>query len=268
MLWALPCPLDLAIGFFYRLDVGMSEPSSQTVSLNDIGQRYIGALQHLCDMMVLTWAGARAVNEENYDQAFQSVCGLPSTPFHFPFAMAKAEAERWWLKNSLGEVLGLCQVFLEDIRKLCGLVVFNAAKNSGSGDLATLAAEINASSGPVDLASRFSQLKSRYNLAVPPEAELLSLAALNLCFLQSGGVIQKKSPPPLLLKFVQPPGQGETAPRIVDYKRAWKNGERISLSREEHAAIFTTASLFLSSMLTGVQELAKATGLVPEPPKP
>ena len=97
----------------------MSEPSAQSISLNDLGMRYLGAVQHLSDVMVLTWAGARAVDEQGYEEMFHSVVGLPSTQFRFPLETAREEAARWWFKNSLGEVLGLCLVFLEDIRRVC-----------------------------------------------------------------------------------------------------------------------------------------------------
>jgi len=239
----------------------MIDPTSQTVSLNDIGQRYVGALQHLSDLMVLTWAGARIVNEQGYEETFRSVAGLPSTPFRFSLETAKAEAARWWFKNSLGEVLGLALVFLEDIRKVCGLVTFNVAKATSSGDLASLAAEINADNGPLDIPTRFKHLKSRYGLTLPLEAELLSLVALSRCFLQTGGTVPKGSALTVQLKAIQPPAEGTTEPRLADYTRTWKEGQRITVSREEHAAVFTTVSVFLSAMLAAVQEFAKASGL-------
>ena len=245
----------------------MSEPPSQTISLNEIGLRYLGALQHLSDLMVVTWAGARTVDAQGYEETFHSVVGLPHTEFRFPMETAREEAARWWFKNSLGDVLGLCLVFLEDIRRVCGLVVFNAAKAGASGDLVALAAEINTDSGPLDIPTRLHHLKDRYALAVPLEAELISLVALHRCFLQTGGNVPQGSPLTVRLKAIQPPAQGETEPRLADYTHAWNPGERINFSREEHAAVFTTASLFLSTMLAAVQEFAKASGL-PEHPSP
>ena len=238
----------------------MIDPTTQTVSLNDIGQRYMSALQHLSDLMVLTWAGARAVNEQGYEETFRSVAGLPSTQFRFPLETAKAEAARWWFKNSLAEVLGLSLVFLEDIRRVCGLVAFNVAKATASGDLASLAAEINADNGPLDIPTRFKHLKSRYGLTIALETELLSLAALNRCFLQNAG-IPKGAPLTVQLKAIQPPAQGTTEPRLADYQRTFQPGEKITVAREEHAAVFTTISVFLSTMLAAVQEFAKASGL-------
>ena len=239
----------------------MSETPSQAISLNDIGLRYLSALQHLSDLMVFTWASANHVTEQTYEETFRSVAGLPSTQFRFPFDTVKAEATRWWLKNSLGEVLGLSVVFLEDIRKVCGLIAFNSAKAKASGDLASLAAEVNADNGMLDIPSRFKHLKNRYGLTVPLEAELLSLADLNRCFLQTGGTLLKGATLTLQLKAIQPPAENTTEPRLGDYQHAWNSGERITLSREEHAAIFTTISVFLSTMLASVQEFAKTSGL-------
>ena len=239
----------------------MSDPTSQTISLNDIGSRYLGALQHLSDFMVLTWAGASAVDEQSYDKIFHTVSGLPNSPARFPFATAKAEGERWWLKNSLGDVLGLLLVFLEDIRKVCGVVAFNVAKSQASGDLVALAAQINADNGPLDIPTRFKDLKERYNLGIPLEAELMSLAALHRCFTHAGGVVPKGATLALRLKVVQPPPEGETQPQLGDYQRTWTAGEKVALSREEHAAFFTTASVFMNAMLHAVQQFAQASGL-------
>jgi hypothetical protein len=246
----------------------MSDPASQTISLNDIGSRYLGALQHLSDFMVLTWAGARAVNEQNYEEIFHSISGLPNSPARFPFAAAQAESERWWLKNSLGDVLGLLLVFLEDIRKVCGVVVFNVAKAQASGDLVALAAQINADNGPLDIPTRFKHLKERYQLTIPLEAELMSLVALHRCFTHAGGVVPKGATLALRLKAIQPPPQGETQPQLGDYQRAWSAGEKIALSREEHAAIFTTASVFLNAMLHATQQFAQSSGLSEAPTHP
>ena len=240
----------------------MSDPAPQTVSLNDIGKRYMGALQHLADMTVLTWAGERTVSEQNYEETFHGIAGLPSTPFRLNFETARAEASRLAFKNCLGEVLGLCQVFLEDIRKICGIVAFNAAKKSGTADLASLAAEINAQTGIVEIPARIQHLKTRYTLAVPLEPQLGSLAALYTNFIHIGGLIPQDAPALTLhLKIIQPPAEGQKEPRLADYQRTWNPGERIAVSREEHAAVFTTTSVFLNTMLAAVQQLAKASGL-------
>ena len=238
----------------------MSETPAPSISLNDLGMRYLGALQHLSDLMVLTWAGAGAADEPGYEKMFRSVAGLPSTPFRFPFETAREEAARWWFKNSLGEVLGLCGVFLEDIRRVCGLVAFHAAKAKAQGDLAALAAEVNADPGTLDIPARLAHLKRHYALALPLEAEIQSLVALHRCFLQTGGSLPAGAALTLHLQAVQPPAEGESAPRLAAFTRTWKEGERITVSREEHAAVFTTLSVFLSAMLAAVQEFAKASG--------
>lgn len=243
----------------------MSESSSQTVSLNDIARRYMGALQHLTDLMVLNWAGSRTVAEQGYEEMYRGVAGLPSTPFRLNFETARAEAARWAFKSCLGDVMGLCQVFLEDIRKICGLVVFNVAKASGSGDLVGLAAEINAETGSVDIPTRIKHLKERYELNIPLEAEIQSLFAVHRCFVQAGGIVPANGTVTLNLKAIQPPAEGQKEPRLADYQRTWKAGERIAVSREEHAAVFTTVSVFLSSMLAAVQEFAKTSGFDESP---
>lgn len=247
----------------------MSESAPQTISLNDIGLRYLSTLQHLSDVMVLNWAGERVVTEQGYDETFRSIAGLPSTQFRFKLELARVEAARWQFKNSLADLVTLGIVFLEDIRKVCGLVAFNVAKTQAAGDLAALAAEINADNGAQDIPTRLQYLKDRYSLKVPLEPEIASLDAVARCFARTGGILPKDAPDiTLRLKAVQPPAEGSTEARLADYQRTWKAGERIAVSREEHAAVFTTVSVFISSMLAAVQEFAKTFGLPDNPPVP
>lgn len=244
----------------------MTDPnaSNRTISLNDIGQKYFSAIQRLSDLTVYAWAGSRAASEQGYDEVAKAISGLPSTPFHLSFDAVKEESENWILKHSVNELLGLTLIFLEDVRKLAGLVAFNAAKANASGDLASLAAEINATQ-QTDFPERLKQLKDRYNITSPVEAEMLSLPGLGRLFFQRNGVVGNGETLELLLKAVQPPAEGSTEARLADYKRVWNSGERITLSRQEHAAIFTTVSVFFSTLLNAVQEYAKSSGLAPEP---
>jgi len=237
---------------------------NRTISLNEIGQKYFAAIQRLSDLTVFAWAGSRAVSEQAYDEVARTISGLPTTPFRLPFEVAKEENEAWILKHSVNELLGLTMVFLEDVRKLAGLVTFNAAKAKASGDLAALAAEINASY-QLDFPERLAQLKEKYGITSPLEAEFLSIPKLGRLFFQTNGVVGNGETFELCLKAIQPPPQGAKEPVLGDYKRVWKSGERVTLSRQEHAAIFTTISVFFSSLLNAVQEYAKRSGLAPEP---
>lgn len=243
----------------------MTETAPRTISLNDVGLKYVQALQRITDLCVFTWAGARTVNEQGYDELGRTIPGLPSTEFRIPFNAARDEAEVWWFKNGVNEVLGLTNAFLEDIRKLCGLIAFTAAKAQANGDLAGLAAEINSTPTALDFPTRLKQLAERYAISVPMDAHLLSIVALGRILFQRNGLIGEGESLKIVLKVVQAPAQGETQPRLADYERSWKTGERVLLSRAEQAAVFTTISVFIGAMLNAVQEFAKRSGLPDEP---
>ena len=245
----------------------MTDPNSRTISLNDIGIKYVEALQRLTDLTVFNWAGARSLNEQGYDELLRSVPGLPASQFRLSFGVAKEHAERSLLKQSVQEAVGLCLFALDDLRKLCGLAEFNAAKAKASGNLAALAAELNATPGQLDLPTRLKQLKERYQIELPIEAELRSLAELARCLVQTNGTVTTPTLT-LKLKMICAPAQGETQPRLGDFERSWKSGEIVILSRQEHAAVFTTVSVFIGVMLNAVQEFAKRAGLPEDPPQP
>lgn len=247
----------------------MTDSVQRNISLNDIGLKYLSSLQRLSDLMVAHWAGAQAVEEQTYNELSRSVPGLPSTEFHIPFSAAKEEAERWVLKHSANEVLGLATMFLEEVRKLCALVAFNAARANASGDLALLAAELNGRPNLPDPAARFRQLRERYAVTSPFEGELVSLTDFAKCLFQTNGrIVGNGAPLTLRLKTIHPPAEGESQPRLLDFQRSWSAGENLMLTREEHAAIFTTVSLFIGNLMNAVQEYAKRSGLPTNAPDP
>ena len=243
----------------------MTAPATREISLNDIGRKYMAALQRLSDLMVLTWTGAHCAQANVYDQAVQALPGLPNTEFRMSFQAVREEAERWWLHHSLREVLGLTVMFLDDIRKLCSLVEFNAARVTGTGNLGTLAAEVNAKVGRGDVASRISALKTRYNVFCPFETEIISLGVFASA-LHRGGIVDKDSVLKLSLRCVQPAGQSGPQAKLTNMQRSWGPGEKLLLTRDQHTAIFTTVSLFIGAMLTAVQDHAKRCGLPDTPP--
>jgi len=221
----------------------------------------MAALQHLADLTVFAWAGSHAVSKKSYAKAFRAVSGLPATPFRLDVESARAESHPWLLRNSLADLLRMGLAFLEDIRRICGLVVFHVAKTSASADLPSLAAEVNTPCVLPDLPSRLDALKARYNLPIPLEDELRSLHALHLCLAGAGGGVEPYGTFTLRLKIVQAPADRQSPPTIGDYRRSWQGGERILLSPNEHAALFTTFSVFMSAMLETIQTFAKNSGL-------
>src|SRR5690606_21800774 len=78
-------------------------PVSQTISLNDIGQKYLGALQRVFDTAAFLVEGSRQVNERTYDDFSSAVRFLPSQQQHRNFDAAKEESERWLLRNLLAD---------------------------------------------------------------------------------------------------------------------------------------------------------------------
>ncbi|HWL51888.1 MAG TPA: hypothetical protein VNQ90_05610 [Chthoniobacteraceae bacterium] len=239
--------------------------ASHTISLHELGQKYFKALQHLSDLTAYVWAGARSVNETAYDELSRGVAGLPNTPYRLSFETAKHEAERAWMKQSVSEVIGLSYVFIEDIRKLCGLVLFNATKASGQGDLTALAAELNKVPPPADLFTRLSEIRERYQLTTDLDEHMISLSKAARTLLHHNGVLGAEEKCDLKLKMITPPAEKEGQHRIADFEASWKPGERIYLNRAQHAAVFTTVSLFFSAMLTALQDYAKRSGAVQEP---
>src|SRR5438067_6665776 len=107
----------------------------QTISLRDVGMRYVQFLQRLFDVSAFSLASARVANEQGYDEFVRSMGVLPAGQFHLGFDAAKDEAGRWWLTHSVNESLNIVAMFLEDSRKLAALCEIKGAQNKGETDV-------------------------------------------------------------------------------------------------------------------------------------
>ncbi len=237
-----------------------------TISLQELGKKYFQGLQHLSDLTAYNWAGSRSVSEQGYDELVRGFPGLPATEFRLPFETAKAEMERAWLKQSISEAIGLSYVFIEDMRRLGALVTFNAAKASGSGDLAALAADVNSVTPPTDLVTRLNEVRERYGIKTEVDEEMISLSKVARSLLHHNGVLGPEDEPvELKLKMITPPATEKGQPQLGDFSASWKPGERIILNRQQHAAVYTTISLFFGYMLNAVQDYAQRAGVGQQP---
>jgi hypothetical protein len=102
-----------------------------TISLKDMAQRYLGAIQRSFDVAAVVVQGTREVNERGYDDLIASSRFLPNREQHRSFSEAKAIAERWILRNLLSDAFGAVVPFLEDARTICALDEWKKAGRSG-----------------------------------------------------------------------------------------------------------------------------------------
>lgn len=252
-------------------------PQQQTVSLHDVGMRYVQVLQRLFDIAAFSQAGSRAVSEQMYDEFLRVTAVMPAAPFHLGFDAAKEEAERWWLKHGVNEALNTMAHFLEDARKLCALCDLKAAQARGEHPaVAEIEAKLRADELATPFAKKLADLQSGAAITSPFAQTLLDLDRLRRVLFERGGVngdeelvvnlkmvqiIAPANPPAEAAK----PGAPQISGKMLDAVRKFAPGEKIVFSKTEHTAVFLTLSMFLGSILEGVQGYATRTGADQQP---
>lgn len=247
------------------------DAAANTISLRDVGMRYVQVLQRLFDIAAFSLSGSRAVNEQGYDEFLRTTAVMPAAPFHLAFDAAKEESERWWLKHGVNEALNTLAHFLEDCRKLGALCELKAAQTRGDADVTAIEAKLQADELPAPFAKKLADLQSAYGITSPFSQTVLDLDKVRRVLFERGGVVGDEEVI-VRLKMVQiipaaasaePARPGEPAQvsgKMLDAVRKFAPGEKIVFSKTEHTAVFLTLSMFLGSTLDGLQAYATRTG--------
>lgn len=248
-----------------------STPTSQTISLGDLAQRYLGAMQRIFDITAYLVEGTRRVDERTYDEFSAAVRFLPSQKEHQGFAATKDQSERWLLKNLLAESLSLIVPLLEDVRSICALSRWQAAGTKDETALRRILSDDRKAFLALDLAEKFKHLDTNYAVNSPLTAQVLAFAKLGVCLAARRGVVSEQdvtTAGALTIKLValdlvptrKPEDQGggaTLAPQVGELVRSFSIGETVRLGKPDYLNVVTTLSIFANSLMKSVQEWVK-----------
>jgi hypothetical protein len=235
-----------------------------TISLHDMAQRYLGAMQRTHDIAAMVVQGTREVNERGYYELAAAARFMPAQNQRRAFAAAKPVAERWLLRNLLADAFGSLVPFLEDTRTICAL---HAWKKAGS-DPATLEPifkEQRADFVRKDTAARLAHLKETYQLELPLSAHVTGLEALAACLVRHDGLVPKDGTPlafqivALDLVGAQQGDQRTVQPQLGESRKEFAPGSEVALDKVEYLNVLATVALFMNAALRKLQEMLSAT---------
>ena len=233
-------------------------PQTITISLKDMSDRYLGALQRTHDIAAMVVQGTREVNERGYDELTAAARFLPAQNQRRPFATAKPAAERWLLRNLLADAFGSVIPFLEDVRTVCAL---HEWKTKGS-DAATLQPIFNEQRNDFlrkDLANKLAHLKEAHAVEPQLSTHLLGLESLAGCLLRTDGVVPKDTPLAFTLVTLDlvaaPAGStNPVQPQMGETRKEFASGAEVALEKVEYLNVLATIALFMNATLRRLQE--------------
>ncbi|MDX2225482.1 MAG: hypothetical protein SFY92_00045 [Verrucomicrobiae bacterium] len=254
---------------------------SVTISLNDIGVKYLTSLQRIYDITTFSMASARLINETNYDEFARTLQVMPNASTRMNFDRAKEEAERWLFRNSLTDALSIVIPLLEDCRTVCALARWKVSKERKDADLQKITVDDRTAFLRMTLRDKFKHLKDVFGLASELESNIESLARTRACLAQEGGKVGERATgadeEDLVLRlktvqFINTPVTGQNqevslnvSRQFAEIEKTFKKGEAIELSKMEQAAAIITITIFVTNLLEGVQKFVKDSGAADQP---
>jgi hypothetical protein len=256
-----------------------AQPQTQnsSIRLADVAANYLGALQKIYDITCYTLSGSRKLNESDYDEFSGNLQVMPQQSTRLDFESAKEVTEQWLLRNSLGDSVSLITPLLEDVRTIASLCQFKASGSKDGTKVQKIVTDDRAAFLPIPLEDKFKKLKEEYGIAslVQEHVESLILVVKTLMWRQ--GIVTKEdlgSADTLKVKIrsvqivaangPESSGQGSATMSLTkkmgDSEKEFKVGDKIRLTKAEHMGAIITITLFVGSLLEGLQAYARSTG--------
>ncbi|HEY0255986.1 MAG TPA: hypothetical protein VGC39_00985 [Candidatus Methylacidiphilales bacterium] len=250
--------------------------TNTTISLNDVADRYLEHYQRLFDLSIFSLSSFRKANEQDYDEFAQQLIVMPKNTSRMTFDKAKDATETWVLKHILSEALSSVVPLMEDCRTICSLCDYKVSKKDNPTALQAITSKQRQEFLALPIVEKFDLLEKKYGLTSEVREHVQSLLEVTRALLTKDGVVTKEETggkDELTLKIrsvtlVQgpagPSAGGEQVlsltRKIGDNNRTVKVGEKISFSKAEQFGSLVTLSIFLASMLQGVQTYARKVG--------
>ncbi|MEM6886006.1 MAG: hypothetical protein AAF571_13340 [Verrucomicrobiota bacterium] len=246
----------------------------QTISLNEIADRYLGVYQRLFDITMINLASYRKVSEEDYDMVTNQFPVQPQQKDRRDFEAAKDTALIWLTRSLVSEGLSTVVPLLEDCRTVLCLCDYKVAGKNDAERIQEITGKERQEFMAMPIPDKFKLLKEKFEVSSEIEEHILSLmevtkgmvmhdgkAAAEIC--EDGKLTLKIR----TITLTQAPATSESGEQILgltrqmnDHSREYQEGETIELNKGEIVGSIVTLAAFLASLLASVQTYAKKVG--------
>lgn len=249
--------------------------SGQTISLNEVADRYLKVYQRLFDIAMINMAGSRKVNEEDYEGVTNQFPVQPQQKERRDFEAAKDEAFDWLCRGLISEALSTVVPLMEDCRTVLALCDYKAAGKNDPDRIKQITETERREFMTLPIPDKFKHLKEKFEVESELETHILSLMDMTKTMI----MFENKVPEDLTqdgkltIKFrtitlAQAPVQSQEGGEPIlgltrkmdDHIKEVEAGQSIHLNKGELVGGLVTVAGFLATMLGGVQKYAQKTG--------
>lgn len=248
-----------------------AERKTTQINLGEVVNNYLEALQRVHDVVNYTLAAERLLNEEEYDNFSRQSRVMPSQRTRMDYNQAKDEMNRWLLKQTLNETLGVLVLFLDDTRTISTLSAWKAT--GGKEDIQKKLQDERLEFARLDLPGKIGYLKSKHKISSPSEDHITSLYKMRRALATRDGTVPESEATDgkltVKLRNVQlktSPSEGAQGGVLVtsevgDIVRDFKVKEEIRLAKTDHLAIILTVAFFITSQAQSLKDFAVSLGV-------
>jgi len=243
------------------------EPKSVQINLGDMSMKYLGAVQRVFDLAACTVGSLRNQTEKDYDEFARALRFMPSQQHHLAFDAVRPAAESWLFRQLLAEAAGLLVPVLEDARSVAALAAWKASGSNDQAELQKILGEERQAFIRLSFDDKLKHLREKYSITSPNESSMQSYLKLGNALARGGTVTEadandgKDLVVRLMALDIQPAKAGESqmTGRVVDVPKRFAAGEKIELKKEEVLSVFGGISLFVTAIMSTLQNFVQKT---------
>lgn len=248
------------------------EKKTTQINLGEVVNNYLEALQRVHDVVNYTLAAERLLNEDEYDEFSRQSRVMPSQKSRMDYNQAKEEMNRWLLKQTLNETLGVLVLFLDDTRTISTLSSWKAS--GGKDDIQKMLQDERLEFARLDLPGKINYLREKHSISSPSEEHIMSLYQARRALATRDGAVPENEATDGKLTIKLRSVQLKTAPseggqaggvfvtsEVGDIVRDFSVGDKIRLSKSDHLAVILTVAFFITSQAQSLKEFAQNLGV-------
>jgi hypothetical protein len=257
-----PFAYPLVLRTFPPLFMSETNQPSQTVQINlaDLARRYTGALQRTFDIAAASFGALRTQTEKDYEEVARSLRFMPASEVHSDFNTIRPFAEAFLTRQLLNEALSTLLPFLEDARSVAALAKWKSEGAWDQGKVQRILGEDRQAFLRLSFPDKMELLKE-FGLTAPNAAFIDGYIKFLQCLTRGGTVIEADTNEgnELVINLtgvqLMPAEQGKPqSGRLVEIPRKFAVGSKAELKREEVLSLFATISVFMSAILSALQQ--------------
>ncbi len=250
----------------------VGERKTTQINLGEVVNNYLEALQRVHDVVNYTLAAERLLNEDEYDEFSRQSRVMPSQKSRMDYHQAKEEMNRWLLKQTLNESLGVLVLFLDDTRTISTLSSWKS--KGGEGDIQKMLQDERLEFARLDLPGKINYLREKHSISSPSEEHILSLYKVRRALATREGKVPEAEASEGKLTVKLRSVQLKTAPsegnqpggvfvtsEVGDILKEFAVGSEVRLSKSEHLAVILTVAFFITSQAQSLKEFAQSLGV-------